>query len=144
MKKLLIAIIFLTLSTTALAASVTVPTSKNEVLSNAALVDYVEYIRGQDKDVKIFSISGGDPAMNGAHLNLAVFVDMETGWNVFELANVKNFTLLPSTKKDFLKIKLVKDTVDADGNIIQENSILFLNIKKSEAGSIEVEEVKQK
>lgn len=141
MKKLL-AIALFSISTAALSSSVTVQKTDDDFLKNSAHVDYVEYIKGQAKDVKIFSVSGGDPAMNGAHLNLAVFEDMEIGWNVFELGNVRQFKLLPSNKKGFLKIKLTKDIMDNNGNIIQEKSTLFLNIQNTEKGIIETEEIK--
>jgi hypothetical protein len=68
-------------------ATVILATS-DEFLINAASIDYVERIRGQSQEVKVFSVSGRDPAMNGAYLNVAIFVDMATGWNVYELANV--------------------------------------------------------
>jgi hypothetical protein len=143
MKKLIITALFLTLSATAFATSAKVVTAtKEEWLKNAANVDYVQYIKGQDKSVKLFSVSGGDPAMNGTFLNLAVFSDIDMDWNVFELANVRQFQLLPSTKKGFLKIKLVRDSFDSEGNNIQEKSVLFLNIEKSENASIESEEIK--
>ncbi len=75
-------------------------------------------------------------------MNLAVFVDVSSGWNVFELANVRDFKVLPSTKKGFLKLRLVRDTMDSDGKIGSEKSLMFINIQKAVEGTIEVEEQK--
>jgi hypothetical protein len=41
-----------------------------------------------------------------------------------------------------MKIKLARDTIDADGNISSVSSILLLNIRGGDTGSILTEEVK--
>ena len=141
MKTILMTALFMILSASAFAGSVTVKATDSDMLKSAANVDYVQYLKGQDTDVKIFSVSGGDPAMNGAYLNVAVFVDVETGWNVFQLANVRNYKLLPSAKKGYLKIKLVRDNFNRNGDIVQENVMLFVNLTKAQDGEIQTEEV---
>ncbi len=50
----------------AFAGAKSVEVTKNESLISAASVDTVQFISGQNVDAKIFSVSGGDPAMNGA------------------------------------------------------------------------------
>jgi hypothetical protein len=141
MKTIFMTALFMILSASAFAGSVTVKATDSDMLKSAANVDYVQYLKGQDTDVKIFSVSGGDPAMNGAYLNVAVFVDVETGWNVFQLANVRNYKLLPSAKKGYLKIKLVRDNFNRNGDIVQENVMLFVNLTKAQDGEIQTEEV---
>jgi hypothetical protein len=139
MKTFLVSILLLA-STVFFAQSKVLKASKDEFRITAAYVDYVEHIKDQNLDAKIFSVSGGDPVMNGALLNLAVFINLEEGWNVYELANVRDYKLLKSAKKGYIKIKLVRDTFDSDENIIQVKSIMYINLSQIKKGSIEVEE----
>lgn len=140
--KILITIALLFSTNFVFAGTQSVKASTEKRIMQYADVDHVEYIKGQDVDVKVFSYSGGDPAMNGAYLNLAIFTDISTGWNVFELANVRNFQVLPSAKKGYLKLSLSRDTMNDNGDIVQESSILYINILNGASGTIETEEVK--
>ncbi|MFZ3229357.1 MAG: hypothetical protein WA160_04065 [Pseudobdellovibrio sp.] len=142
MKKIILTLAVSILSSSAFAGSTTLKASTEERLQNSADVDYVEFVKDQDIDAKIFSVSGGDPAMNGAYLNLAVFAGVETGWTVYELANVRNYKLLKSTKKGYLKISLSRDTFDLNDNIIQKASTLYINITNAGKGVVEIEETK--
>ena len=143
-ERFLMVALLLSASVTSVAGSVIVNQSESERVQRYADVDEVQYITGQDESLKIFSVSGGDPAMNGAYLKLAVFRSPADGWDVFELANVRSYKLLQSSKKGFLKISLATDTFDSNGEIIQKKSILYLNITKINSGTIEAEEISQK
>ncbi len=137
----LVIALLLSASVTAVAGSKVVTASANESMQRQANVDYVQFLTAQDDGLKIFSTSGGDPAMNGSYLKLAVFKSPAEGWGVFELANVKNYILMQSAKKGFLKFKLTRDTLDANGEITQKESTLYLNITNIRSGSILVEEI---
>jgi hypothetical protein len=121
---------------------ITIPATTEEFLIAGASVDYIANIDHQNTGVKVFSISGGDPAMNGAHLNVAIFADVDAGWKVYELADVRDFKVLQSARAGFLKISLTRDTMDGDGEIKSAKSMLFLNIENGETGTILTEEVK--
>lgn len=136
------AFLILTLvSTFALAAEETIPKVDNDEIANsAAYVDYVEHIKGQSQDVKIFSMSGGDPAINGAHVYVAVFKDLSEGYNVYEIANVRDFKVLPSKKDGFLKLSLEKDTFEGD-DLVRVFSIMYISIVNADKGTIMVDDV---
>lgn len=129
---------FFIVSTKTFSASMFIKSTTEKALISASQVDYVKFIKGEN--IKVFSISGGDPAMNGAYLNLAIFSEKKMDWNVFKLANVRSFKVLESLKKGFLKIKIVRDSYDKEGRSIKLKSILFLNVLKGASGSIEIEE----
>ena len=137
----LVIALLLSASVTAVAGSKVVTASTDESMQRQADVDYVQFLTDQDDGLKIFSTSGADPAMNGSYLKLAVFKSPAEGWDVFELANVKNYILMQSAKKGFLKFKLTRDTLDGNGEIIQKESTLYLNITNIRSGSILVEEI---
>ena len=137
----LVIALLLSASVTAVAGSKVVTASATESMQRQADVDYVQFITKQGGGLKIFSTSGGDPAMNGSYLKLAVFKSPAEGWDVFELANVKSYILTQSAKKGFLKFSLATETLDANGEIIQKESTLYLNITNIRSGSILVEEI---
>jgi len=116
----------------------TLNASNEKDLHTAANVDSVVII--ENEQAKLFSISGGDPAMNGTFLNLAIQEFSGSSWIVYELANVRDFKLLGSVKKGFLKVQLVRDTMDSDGNISLAKSILFINLTGAKQGSIKTTE----
>jgi hypothetical protein len=104
-------------------------------------VDQVEVIKGQTRSLKIFSRSGGDPAMNGSYVNLAVFIDASEGWKVFELGNVRDYKVLPSAREGFLKLQMTTDTFDVNQNNVKVDSTVFLNLENCERGTISAEEI---
>ena len=116
--------------------------STDEMLLAAASVDTVIQIESSNLSAKIFSVSGGDPAMNGAYLNVAVYVDVSTGWNVYELADVRDFEMMKSARDGYAKIKLTRDSIDRNGDIQSSKSMLFLNLLNGENGSILTNEVR--
>ena len=142
MKKILFTALLLTLSFSSFAKSEKIEASNSDALQTAASVDFVQMINDSTVSAKIFSLSGGDPAINGANLSLAVYSDPSTGWNVYPLANVRDFKLLKSAKKGFVKISLVRESINEEGGVSTAKSTLFINLKNAEKGSVEVEEVK--
>jgi len=128
------------------AASSEIKAATDERLINYADVDEVHYVPSKitklDTDVKYFSFSGGDPALNGSYLNIAIFADLELGWKVYSLANVSNYKLLPSQKPGVLRFKITRDYLDKDGNVAQQVSTLLVHLKNGKNGTIETQEVK--
>ncbi|MFZ4405672.1 MAG: hypothetical protein ACOYOK_16390 [Pseudobdellovibrionaceae bacterium] len=116
--------------------------ASNDFSINAADVDNVERVAYKNfaTDVKVFSYSGGDPAFNGTYLNLAVFADMQTGWLVFELGNIRSYQVAPITKDGFLKIHVEFEDLDQEGNIHTQKAIYFLDINNAlKNGTIKIQ-----
>jgi hypothetical protein len=134
----------LMVSASAFAGSTRLNQTTSEYFAKAANVDVVENIKNVDGFIKIYSMSGGDPAMNGSYVNLAVYLSAQDGYAVYELGNVYNWKLLKSAKHGYAKVALVKDVMDDNGNIVKQNSTLFLNLTKAQQGIVEIEEVKAK
>lgn len=44
--------------------------------------------------VKLFGLTGGDPAMNGLHVHIAFFISAAEGWAVFPVTDVLSFRVL--------------------------------------------------
>ncbi|RZJ19474.1 MAG: hypothetical protein EON91_01055 [Brevundimonas sp.] len=64
----------------------------------AASVTEVVVLRGQgDTTIKLFGLAGGDPAMNGLHTYLAVFIDPAQGWRVFQIGDFLSFRVVASS-----------------------------------------------
>lgn len=135
-------LLFVTTSTFASVKIISVQDLKNAY--RAADVYKVEHVKSQATDVKLFIATGGDPAMNGSHLCLAIFNQELSDWQVFELADILDYKLLPSAKKGFLKIKLTKDVMDNEANITQKESTMFINLTGFFKGSVQVEEIEKK
>lgn len=109
-------------------------------------VNAVQRLQNQTMEVKVYDHGGGDPAMNGAYLTLAVYSTDTMAWNVFPLKNVSDYRILPSAKTGYVKIALRTDDTNAQtGNIFQYKSTLFINLRNADrqGGQIEVDEIRQ-
>ena len=84
-KSLWLASCLLALSTSVWAAPRLISAEPNAEHYSGADVDQTIILKNQDMNAKVFSYSGGDPAINGAFLNLAVYDEENRGWNVFAL-----------------------------------------------------------
>ena len=147
MKPIWLASCLLALSTYAWAAPRLISAEPNAEHYSGADVDQTIVLKNQDMNVKVFSYSGGDPAINGAYLNLAVYDEENRGWNVFALKDVLDYKVLPSAQKGYAKIALVTQDIDQrSGNIRSYKSTLFINLRNADqrGGKIEVDEIKQK
>lgn len=144
MKKVIVLMMSICLSVPALAGSQKLKASDSEFIKSLAHVNSVQVVNDSQKWVKIISYSGGDPAMNGAYVTLAVYSDDLRDFNTFELANVADFKVLPSKKTGYLKIALVTDVIDSEGVIKRVKSTLFINLLNSDKidGQIEMNEIK--
>ena len=110
-------------------------------------MDQTIILKNQDMNAKVFSYSGGDPAINGAYLNLAVYDEDNRDWNVFALKDVLDYKVLPSTQKGYAKIALVTQYIDQHSvNIHSNKYTLFINLRNTNqrGGKSEVDEIRQK
>lgn len=95
---------------------------------------------------RLFAYTGGDPALNGLYLHIAVMND-DYDWNVYFLKNLNDYHRLPSAKEGYIKILLkTDDRVDGMGLITPTTSIMYINLTQAHKvnGKIEVEEIKSK
>ena len=135
------------LSTSAWAAPRLIAAAPNAEHYSGADVDQTIILKNQDMNAKVFSYSGGDTAINGAYLNLAVYDEDNRDWNVFALKDVLDYEVLPSVQKGYAKIALVTQDVDQhSGNIRSYKSTLFINLRNANQrdGKMEVDEIRQK
>jgi hypothetical protein len=73
-------------------------TESGEPLEYAASVDQVNAVPNQPgNSVKMFSLSGGDPAMNGAQTYLAFYADPDEGWVIFRIGDFLDYRILSAT-----------------------------------------------
>ncbi|UOO90465.1 hypothetical protein LVJ82_05690 [Vitreoscilla massiliensis] len=146
MKTLIVAISMVLCSNAVMAAPYVVSAEPANTHYSGADVDETIYLKDPSMNVKVFSYSGGDPAINGAYVNLAAYDDENRTWNVFPLKNVLDYKVLPSAKAGFAKIALVTQDLDRNGGVYSYKSTLFINLRNADraGGTIEVEEIRQK
>ena len=147
MKPLWLASCLLALSTHVWAAPRLISAEPNAEHYSGADVDQTIILKNPDMNAKVFSYRGGDPAINDAYLNLAVYDEDNRGWNVFALKDVLDYKVLPSVQKGYAKIALVTQDIDQhSGNIHSYKSTLFINLRNANqrGGKIEVDEIRQK
>lgn len=137
LKKLIIATgLIFTISTQAAEIGTVVTAETTEGLNTATYVEQVVWAVGQSQEVKLFSLVGGDPAINPVQLYVAVFVDVEQGYKVYSLGMMESFELVQNTKDGYLKINVKRTTMDSEGEELQENAVLFVNITEASQGKI--------
>lgn len=110
-------------------------------LNYAAHVEQVIWVEGQSQTVKLFTVVGGDPVINPVNLYLAVFAGVSDGYKVYSLGMMENFDLVQNTKDGYLKIKVLRTTLDEEGEEINQKSVLFVNITDATSGQIWTKEV---
>lgn len=95
------------------------------------------------QSVRLFSYTGGDPALNGLLLNIAVWNDRQHRWNVYALKNVSSYKVLPSAQPGYYKLELKTEDLNADGDVITNTSLLYINLDQAHLPQkkIEVKEV---
>jgi hypothetical protein len=73
-------------------------TDEGDNLEYAASVELVNTVPNQPGDaVKMFAISGGDPAMNGTRTYLAFWADPDEGWIIFRIGDFLSYRILSAT-----------------------------------------------
>lgn len=110
----------------------------------AAHVEKVTEIPDSSMTAKLFHNMPIDaPSMNPWFLHLAVVNEDNNTWNVYPLANVSDYQILPSAQKGYLKIAVSKDDYNTQtGKPFQRKSLLFINLGNANRtnGKIETEE----
>lgn len=87
-------------------------------VQQAASVTQVVVLPGQgDTTVKLFGLAGGDPAMNGLHTYLAVFIDPAQGWRVFQVGDFLSFKVVASAPGR-VDLEVRESTHDPDTGVI--------------------------
>ncbi len=119
----------------------TVKAEENVGLNYAAHVEQVVWVEGQSQTVKLFTVVGGDSAINPINLYVAVFAGVADGYKVYSLGMMENFELVQNTKDGYLKIKVLRTTLDEEGEEINQKSVLFVNITDATNGQIWTQEV---
>jgi hypothetical protein len=120
--------------------------SKDIDLGYMADVYKTETFAVDNQAARLFAYTGGDPALNGLYLHIAVMND-DYDWNVYFLKNLNDYQRLPSAKEGYIKILLkTDDRVDGMGLITPTTSIMYINLTQAHKvnGKIEVEEIKSK
>ena len=146
MKTLILAASMALFCSVAMAAPYVVRAESNNHGYGGADVDETINLKDPSMNVKVFSYSGGDPAINGAYVNLAAYNDENRTWHVYPLKNVLDFKVLPSAQAGYAKIALVTQVLDGNGGVYSYKSTLFINFRSADRadGKIEVEEIRQK
>lgn len=143
--RLLLLIGITTLSQFALAQSARLHALSEQDLPSPSATEQVQMLEGHPMAAKLMVLSGGDPALNGRHLFLAVntFSTGSGPWNTYYLKDVRDYTVLPSAQPGYLKIQLENDAIDEDGNLRPYRSVLFINMTQADKanGHIETKEV---
>jgi len=107
-------------------------------LQATASVDKVNIIPGQSKDTKVYSFSGGDPAINGHNITLAVFNNTKMEYDVFQLSNASSFKIIKSNVDGLVIVHIVQDGITEDGEVISNHYILRIKTINASKGIIEV------
>lgn len=146
MKNIILVLSILVATNSAFAKSESVSPETSANITAMAWVDQVQTLPSntvKGRFVKLLSYTG-DTAMNGTSVLLAVYNDDAADFNVYTLANIRDYKLLPSQKDGFLKISLDTEKMNAEGEIVRTKSILYVNLLNSHEsnGVIEIEEVK--
>lgn len=147
MKKLAVLTLILLSAALAQATSPKLPAevkpTKNKYVQGGAYVEKTERLNTTGKvlntDVKLFSVLGGDPAMNGTLLNVAVYVDAEQGYKVFELANVYDYKITKQyTDSAYVHLTLEREFTTPKGKIYQVKSLLIVDLTNAKKGVVTV------
>lgn len=128
--KTIFALIALTLSLNSFAGQV--PATSDEQVQNWSMVDTVVQLRTKASGAKLFSVSGGDAAMNGSRLFIAVYASPQDGYKVFEIANVRDWKhSTPDRIKSHVMVELAIDTMDDKGAIKVVRKIMTIDLKNA-------------
>ena len=116
--------------------------------SYQAMADVAETQRLEHptQSVRLFSYTGGDPALNGLLLNIAVWNDQQQRWNVYPLRNVSAYKVLPSAQAGYYKLELKTEELNAESDIRIRTSLLYINLDQAHLlqRKIEIKEVNVK
>lgn len=93
----------------------------------------------EDEPTKLFSITGGDPAINGEYLFLAVFPeDMSLEPPVFQIGDFNSWEIVEGTK-EHVKLKISRSWVeDSSGDIKSTEETWTVPMVKSSAKEITI------
>lgn len=122
----------------------TIQPSKSQSLAFMADVYKTETFLINNQGARLFSYTGGDPALNGLYLHIAV-MNNNNDWNIYFLKDVNDYQRLASAKEGYIKILLkTDDQIDNMGQISPTNSIMYINLTQAHKvnGKIEIEEIK--
>lgn len=98
-------------------------------LQEAASVSQLHAIPAQD--AKIFSVSGGDPAVNGLATYLGLFVSPAEGWRVYSLGDFSAWRV-SETGPGRLVLNVRQDTAGPRGDIVSQDSRLIVGFVRSD------------
>lgn len=102
---------------TASGAPVSVSPAAMDVQQAASVTQVVVLPDQGDTTVKLFGLAGGDPAMNGLHTYLAVFIDPAQGWRVFQVGDFLSFKVVASAPGR-VDLEVRESTHDPDTGVI--------------------------
>lgn len=109
------------------------------VEQSAVSVSTVVWLEKAEETTKLFSTVGGDPAINGEYLFLAVFPeDMSADVATFQIGDFNSWSVVEETK-DHVKLKVSRSWVeDSSGDIKTAEETWTVPLPKSSAKDITV------
>jgi hypothetical protein len=116
-------------------AAGTAPLETQEHVQQAAGVVAVYDLKADG--AKIFTTAGGDPAINGLYTYLAVFGDVETGWQIYQIGDFNDIAIVSDDGKQ-VGLKISKSAIKDDGNIATAESYVLVSIPAPGAKDITI------
>ena len=97
---------------------VVTPAAPSEELQEAASVSQLHAL--PSLNAKIYSLSGGDPAVNGLVTYLALFAGPAEGWRSYPLGDYAEWRVAEA-KAGRIVLAVRQDTAGSDGNIVKRS-----------------------
>jgi hypothetical protein len=91
-----------------------IPALADTELQEAAAVSQLHLL--PEQNAKVFSISGGDPAVNGLVTYLGLYISSAEGWRVYAIGDFAEWRLTEASKGR-LVLTVRQDTAGPDGDI---------------------------
>lgn len=89
-------------------------------------------------DAKFFSTVGGDPAINGEYVFLALIGDPHEGWKVFKVGDFNSWSLVEQDAEQAVLEVSHSAIDDASGEVVTTEQKLAVAVPKFEATQISV------
>jgi hypothetical protein len=122
---------------------VTVPAL--EEVGNEVAVDQIAFLKAGEADgltYKLYSMSGGDPAINGAQTYLAMIGDIHEGWTAYMVGDFNTWEVA-SEAADHVVLKVSRSWVEqASGEIQTAEEMWRVDLPKPGAKAIKISPAK--
>lgn len=89
-------------------------------------------------DAKLFSTVGGDPAINGEYVFLAVIGDPHEGWKVFQIGDFNTWNVVDQSADRVVLAVSHSAVEEGSGDIVTYEQKIAVNVPTFEAQSVQI------